>query len=161
MQRFFGVPTLSKSPVAAPGACTFEPFDPTPANTTATQNLYFSNTATSIANGELLINLNGPAPADVPTFNATVAKIEGTANQHRLGTFRISDMTNPNSDAGLAWKASGAGLVTKVFGLVMAQPFVSSQSNQIPTDPNGRLYCCSDRDDSNICLAQCFDTSGR
>ena len=133
----FGTPVLSKDPSAAPGACTFEPPDATPANITATQELYFNNTDVSIAGGELRINLNGPAPADLAAFDSTVAKIDGTANLHRIGSFKISGMTNPNSNAGLAWKATGSGLTTKLFGMVASEPFVSSQSDQVPTDPTG------------------------
>lgn len=128
----FGTPVLTKE-----GACAFEPADATPANATTTQELYFNNTEVSIAAGELRINLNGPAPDDLSAFNSSVAKIDGTASQHRIGRFKISSLANPNSDAGLAWKATGTGLLTKLYGMVAIEPFVSSQSGQVPTAPTG------------------------
>ena len=127
----FNSPTLSKVG-SSPGNCTFVPTDPSGANTFITQINYFDNTAVGILNGnELTINLNGPTPSDQTTFDTRVALIDNSSSTHRLGTFKVSGITNPSGNMNLQWKTSS----TLVFTLANSSPFSSSQATINPINP--------------------------
>ena len=120
----FNSPTLSKVGTS-PGNCTFVPTDQSGFNTLFTQVNYFDDTAVEILNGnELTINLNGPTPSDQTTFDTRVALIDNSSSTHRLGTFKVSGITNPSGYMNLQWKTSS----TLVFTLANSSPFSSSQA---------------------------------
>ena len=87
------------------------------ANAALVSLLYSSNTSPRIdgLSGNIIINLNGVDPGNQTAFESFVAKIDGTESLHRLGTFRLSGISNPNGTAGLKWKTSGSGVNTRVF----------------------------------------------
>lgn len=123
----FTNPSLSKVGTA-PGSNTFVPVTLNSTNQTVTRTNYFNNTSTAaIVDNELIINLNGPTPSDQTAFNSSVAKIDNTANTHRLGTFQISGYNGGVND--LQWKVAGSGLVTQVFILSNTTPFSSAKAN--------------------------------
>lgn len=132
----FSSPNLSKAPASSPGDCNFLPTIATGSNPLFTRDQYFTNTSTDIPGAELTINLNGPSPGDQGTFDTRVAKIDGTAGVHRLGRFKISGVSNPNTNGGLVWKTTGSGIVTRVFTLQNSSPFTSSLANIVATDPD-------------------------
>lgn len=105
---FFNSPALSKVGTS-PGNCTFVPTTQSPANNLATQTLYFDNTSTSIipnpSGGKLLkISLTIPTPPDQTTFDTRIARIDNAASTHRLGTFKINGLIDPNGTSGLTWR---------------------------------------------------------
>lgn len=128
----FSNPTFEKES----GTCTLVPTDGSGSNTQETQTLYFDNTATTISGNEIIVNLNGPAPVDQSSFDTRVAKVEGAASTHRLGTFKITGLTNPNTNGGLAWKTLGDGVLSRVYSHAPSGSFVSTEVNLIATDPD-------------------------
>ena len=108
----FSNPVLSMTA----STCTFVPSDPGAGglNTLVLQITAANNTATSISGGDLLvINFNGPTPGGQSAFNTSVAKIDGSLNTHRLGSFKISGYQS--GTVGLGIKYAGSGLNTSVF----------------------------------------------
>lgn len=135
----FSNPVLSMTS----GSCTLVPTDPGAGglNTLVLQINYANNTATSISGGDLLvINLNGPTPGGQSAFNSAVAKIDGSMNTHRLGSFKISGYQS--GSVALDFKYAGAGLKTAVFTLandpIGPPPFASSavvlQTSALPVE---------------------------
>lgn len=135
----FSNPTLSMTS----GTCTFVPTDPGAGglNTLVLQINYANNTATSISGGDLLvINLNGPTPGGQSAFNSSVAKIDGSLNTHRLGSFKISGYQS--GAVGLGFKYAGAGLKTAVFTIAndavgppaFASSAVTLQTSALPVE---------------------------
>ena len=114
----FSSPVLSKEPATAPGLCTFVPTDQSGLNTLFLQYSYYNNTALDpIVGNELIINLAGPTPGDVSSFNSTVAWIDDSPSTHRLGRFKVSGIINASGYMNLQWKTSGMGVTTQVFTL--------------------------------------------
>ncbi|NND33943.1 MAG: hypothetical protein HKN76_15245 [Saprospiraceae bacterium] len=133
-QALFNNPTLTKvNP--SPGNCTFQPTVSDANNDLITRANYFDNSVPMIMDDLLVINLNGPSPGDQITFNTRVAKIDDAVSMHRLGTFKISGLVDPNSDPDLKWKTKGTGLTTKVSSLVNISPFTSGLID-LETDTN-------------------------
>ena len=95
--------------------CTFVPN--TAAQATQTQNNYYNALDQSLLGNEIRINLNLPdEPADLTEFNDNIAEIDGSTKTHRLGRFQISGVNTSNiADVALAWKSSGADLISQVF----------------------------------------------
>ncbi len=132
----FTNPVLTKVGTA-PGNCTFVPTDPvgsTGLNTLLTRINYFNNTSpAAVVGNELVINLAGPTPADQQAFDDGVARIDGVASEHRLGTFQLSGYDSGNTD--LQWKTSGGGSETQVFTLENTPPFNASAAGIVAIDP--------------------------
>lgn len=122
-QQMFLNPALTTEP----SYCTLTPSTTSVDNNMLTQLIYSTNTAVDIANNQIMINLNGPAPANPSTFANSVAKIDTQPSTHRLGRFRISGVTDPDGDANLQWKTDGSGLKTMLFSLYPETPFNSFQ----------------------------------
>lgn len=134
-ESMFQNPNLDKEPISSPGLCTLLPANQTPINILFTQDFYFNNTVATIEDGYLIINLNGPTPGDTSTLYNFIARIDTQPLTHRLGRFKISNITNPNAQANLRWKTVGSGLKTMVFSFDSIAPFNSHQINLI-TDKN-------------------------
>jgi hypothetical protein len=133
-ETLFNNPTLSKVNLS-PGNCTFQPIISNPTNDLITQVNYFDNSAVMVTGNLLVINLNGPTPGDQNTFDARVAQIDDVVSKHRLGSFKITGLLDPNYDADLKWKTVGQGLKTVVLTLENSYPFMSSQVD-LQTDTN-------------------------
>ncbi len=132
----FNNPILGKVG-AAPGACNFIPTDPTGVtglNTVLTRINYFNNTSTAgVSGNELIINLAGPTPGNQTAFDDGVAKIDGMANTHRLGTFQLSGYISGNTD--LQWTTNGGGSETQVHTLANTPPFISTAAAIVTVNP--------------------------
>ncbi len=108
----FSSPTGSKEPAVSftGGNCTFVSIDGT--NTDCRKD-YYGNTAVSIINtNEFVINLAGPTYTDTPSFEHYVAKIDNQSSTYRLGTFKVSGISNTAGTTDLQWKTSGSGVLT-------------------------------------------------
>ena len=84
-----------------PGTCTFT--GNTPAFDAVVQTFY-SGTANSINSNSIIINYNSTG-ANAGTINSFIAKITDAAT-HRLGTFKISTISNPGETMDLTWITS-------------------------------------------------------
>lgn len=123
----FTNPVLSKLG-SAQDSISLTPTNSTTANQTLTRTNYFNNTSTySIVGNEIVINLDGPSPADQAAFNSSVARIDNTPILHRLGSFQISGYTGGVNE--LQWKLTGNGLLTQIFDINNTVPFVASSAN--------------------------------
>jgi hypothetical protein len=130
----FSSPTLTLDGVS-PGGCTFVPTDKAGLNPSFTQDAYFNATATTLNMNELIINVNGPTPANQSVFDTRVAKIDAQSSTHRLGRFKLSGISNAAGTAGLAWKTTGGGVVTQVFTLANTPDFMGSAATLVATNP--------------------------
>lgn len=75
-----------------------------------------------ITSNEIIINVSGPTPGNVGSFNNSVAKLLN-GNLYQFGTYMISGMSNINGKMGLAWKTSGDGSKTKVSTIANSSPW--------------------------------------
>lgn len=133
---FFTNPQIFVEGDESPGFCTFVPTTQSVLNNFTTQDLYYSNTAVEIIDGNLLvININGPTPSTQTNFNTRVGKIDNATLTHRLGRFRVSGVSNPAGFMGLEWKTAGPGVYTIVFSLESVSPFFSLEANINAVDP--------------------------
>ncbi len=112
----FANPILSKEGTIT-GYCTFVPTDQSGVNTFVTQINYFTNTSVEILNfNQLFINLDGPSPSDIISFDSYVAWINNLPSTHRLGRFKVSGISNPDGEMNLQWVVNG-GFPTQVYSL--------------------------------------------
>lgn len=118
--------------VTDPGTVPFAGF-----NNLVAQGTYFNGISPSISGNELIINLNGPAPGTQTAFDQGVAVIDNTASTHRLGTFRLSGISNASGMGGFTWITTGT-IPTRVFSLGENTPFTSTMVTMLtatnPTD---------------------------
>ncbi len=133
-------PVLTKEAFQEPilginiGFCTFTAADTSAGTTLFLRSNYYSSTVTQIIGSELFINLLGPTPSSVATYNTDVAKIDGAAQNHRLGRFKLSGFTGTTlADAGLQFKEGTTGFQTKIYsmqndGQVFPEEFVTCRS---------------------------------
>lgn len=107
-------PTISKEPedLFGGGNCTF--ISSNPAGTNDTRKNYYNATSPTIIGNEIIINLAGPTYSSTAQFDAFVAKIDNSTSTHRLGTFKMTGISNPSGVMELEWKTSG-GSFTQVF----------------------------------------------
>lgn len=100
----FTGPAVSKEPTPSftGGNCTFVSIDAT--NTDCRKD-YYSATAVAIQNtNEIVINLSGPTISDTPSFEHFVAEIDNQSSTHRLGSFKVSGISNTSGTMDLLWK---------------------------------------------------------
>ncbi len=133
----FTNPTIAKEPQSGVsyGYCTFVPTSSNSDDITFCRRTYYNGTAPELNGNEIIINLKGIAPSDQTAFETTVAKIDQQASTHRLGRFKITGISNTSGTAGLQWKTSGSGTVTRVFSLD-PNTFVGSEANINAVDPD-------------------------
>jgi len=81
-----------------------------------------NNLSTSMATGDLIVNLNGINPSSDEAFQ-TVPKIDNTPCEYKIGEFRITGLNDPTVEsAGLTWRSSGA-IPTDVYSYDPVNPF--------------------------------------
>lgn len=132
-QNNFSTPNVSKVG-PSPGFCTFKPTASSAFNDEFTRRTYYNGQSVSLNNNIIRINAGNLVVGDVDDFNAVVAKIDDETHAHRLGTFKISGISNPGGTAGLTW-LTGGGSLTRVFTLDQSAPFTSSEVDLIAIDP--------------------------
>jgi len=114
------------------GYCNFMPTNTGGTNTDFCRFIYHTNQSTVFLGAdELAINLNGPTPNTIPSFEDNVAKIDNQALTHRLGTFKLTGYNNTPFQ--LIWDTS-VGFETQLFTLADSAPFISSPVNLSFTD---------------------------
>jgi len=93
-----------------PGFCTFKPTDQSGSNISVLRTIYEQNTSTNFILNELIINVYGTAPGTQAAFDLSVAIIDGSLVNHRLGRFKLTGFNGSTvEDAQLAIK-DGPGL---------------------------------------------------
>jgi len=81
-----------------------------------------NNLSTSMATGDLIVNLNGINPSSNEAFQS-VPKIDGTPCEYKIGEFQITGLNDPTVESvGLAWRSSGA-IPTDVYSYDPINPF--------------------------------------
>ena len=131
----FSSPSVSKEPSISftGGNCTFVSVD---ATNTDCRKEYYSATSVSILNtNEIVINLNGPTYTDSPSFEHFVATIYNQTSTYRLGTFKVSGISNTSGTMDLTWKTGGSGVLTSA-STQSPTTFNESPCNITATDPS-------------------------
>ena len=136
--QFFTAPELT--PVGndfdLTGHCLFSPVSVLPQAEMDCRMEYFSKTATTLIEDNLLIiNLFGPEPPDSATFAGLVAWVDGQPETHRLGRFKISGINTQSGTAGLVWAESQTGTMTKVFSFQNFAPWTGKPVDVLTTPP--------------------------
>lgn len=81
----------------------------------------------TITGNELIINLNQVnIGATQEEFDETVARINNAQLTHRVGRYRVTNVSDPSAFMNLQWKTTGSGVNTQVFTLAPADSHLSS-----------------------------------
>lgn len=131
----FTNPTLENFPAGTyEGNCTFIPTNATSGNISRCREDYHGGTAPTILGNLLVINLSVPVPTSQLNFERRIAKIDNVTT-YRLGSFKVSGISNSSGFANLQWVTSG-GNQTQVFTHATTTPWATTQVNITATNPS-------------------------
>ena len=99
-------------------------------------SVYRNNTAPTISGNQIQIIVGSPTPGTQAGFDGGVAKINNTANTHRVGRYKVSGISNSSSAMNLQWVlAEAPNPSCKVFTLATSTPWTSTEATGTWTNP--------------------------